>query len=381
MVRKKVGKKKIAKILLVVLFLNFIFGISVDMKQITDVNSNAEVSVRGGAKFQPHEIESKTIDVQNYQKAIELISQAIKDKQEEVDIEELKLSHSLAISAVNLAMQFSPYSFGLDHSSFKVNYYTESDEAVKVFLIYHDISDVTLLDMNKKFNKNVNSILITASEAKTDIEKITYVYDYLESTTIYDSIALEHPEAYQMSYSAYGAIVNKHCVCSGYASAFKLLMDRLNIPCESVQSDEKNHIWNMVKINNHWYHLDLASEKFAQLNDKFNHYYFMMSDTETSRMMYDWKIDGYTNIADDSTYDSKWSLLSVDKFSITLKKGTNAILKCKNADKNLSMIYDPSALAISKTTNGYTITGKIPGEYIISMLDGTKYAVVKVTVK
>jgi hypothetical protein len=73
--------------------------------------------------------------------------------------------------------------------------------------------------------------------------------------------------------------------------------------------------------------------------------------------------------------------LSVDKFSITLKKGTEAVLKCKDADKNLSMVYDSSALAVNKTTNGYTITGKVPGEYIISMLDGIKYAVVRVTVK
>ena len=64
-----------------------------------------------------------------------------------------------------------------------------------------------------------------------------------------------------MAFTAYGALVNKRAVCSGFAMAYKAVMDYLNVPCivvsgYSVGKDKKGvdldnmvgHSWNYVKL-------------------------------------------------------------------------------------------------------------------------------------
>ncbi len=64
-----------------------------------------------------------------------------------------------------------------------------------------------------------------------------------------------------MAFTSYGALVNKRAVCSGFAMAYKAVMDYLNVPCivvsgYSVGKDKKGvdldnmvgHSWNYVKL-------------------------------------------------------------------------------------------------------------------------------------
>lgn len=43
-------------------------------------------------------------------------------------------------------------------------------------------------------------------------------------------------------------------VCEGYAKSFKVLCDRINVPCITVSSN--THMWNMVLLDNAWYFVD-----------------------------------------------------------------------------------------------------------------------------
>ena len=89
-------------------------------------------------------------------------------------------------------------------------------------------------------------------------EDIKMVHDYLVDTINYDSSLSK-----QNIYSIYGALVNRECVCEGYARAFKYLLDELNIPCVMVigtgtnsQGETENHAWNYVQLNGNWYAVD-----------------------------------------------------------------------------------------------------------------------------
>ena len=73
------------------------------------------------------------------------------------------------------------------------------------------------------------------------------VHDYLVDNINYDT-SLSN----QNIYNIYGALINRKCVCEGYARAFKYLLDELNIPCVMVivtgtnsQGETENHAWNM----------------------------------------------------------------------------------------------------------------------------------------
>ena len=89
-------------------------------------------------------------------------------------------------------------------------------------------------------------------------QDIKMVHDYLVENIEYDT-SLSKSNIYNI----YGALVQKNCVCEGYARAFKYLMDNLGITCTMVigqavnsQGQTENHAWNYVQLNQRWYAID-----------------------------------------------------------------------------------------------------------------------------
>lgn len=111
----------------------------------------------------------------------------------------------------------------------------------------------TALKKMENIRENVVSKL-TGNTYK-DILKI---HDYLINSIDYDkdysSIGC---------YNIYGALIDKKCVCEGYAKALKFLLDGANISSVIVQGSAQNssgrtenHAWNMVYLNDKWYYID-----------------------------------------------------------------------------------------------------------------------------
>lgn len=101
-----------------------------------------------------------------------------------------------------------------------------------------------------------NNILSTLKG--NDYEKIMKIHDYLVDTIEYDS-------TYKAAgtYNINGALLEKQCVCEGYAKALKYLANEAEIMCEMMQGTATNssgqtesHAWNCVKINGIWYEID-----------------------------------------------------------------------------------------------------------------------------
>lgn len=82
--------------------------------------------------------------------------------------------------------------------------------------------------------------------------------------------------------TAYGALVDGEAMCGGYARAFKVVMDALDIPCVLIQgsaysgtapSGEKAgmeaHMWNAVNIDGLWYGVDVTYNDGAGNIDKY----------------------------------------------------------------------------------------------------------------
>lgn len=101
---------------------------------------------------------------------------------------------------------------------------------------------------------------IMANLKGTDYQNILYLHDYLIENIEYDS-------SYEQTgtYSIYGALVGKKCVCEGYAKAFKYLANSAGYECELMQGiatnssgETESHAWNCVKLNNIWYEVDVT---------------------------------------------------------------------------------------------------------------------------
>ena len=113
-------------------------------------------------------------------------------------------------------------------------------------------------------------------------EDMKVVHDYLVDNISYDSSISK-----SNIYNIYGALINKECVCEGYARAYKYILDELNIRCILVigtatngEGNTENHAWNYVKLNNSWYAVDTTWDDpiiigGGILNKKSKYRYFL----------------------------------------------------------------------------------------------------------
>ena len=112
--------------------------------------------------------------------------------------------------------------------------------------------DQTFAEINQVKNQ------IIQNKTGNTYEDIKMVHDYLVDTIQYESSLSK-----ENIYTIYGALVNRECVCEGYARAFKYILDELHIPCVMVigtatnsQGETENHAWNYVQLNGNWYAVD-----------------------------------------------------------------------------------------------------------------------------
>jgi transglutaminase/protease-like cytokinesis protein 3 len=116
------------------------------------------------------------------------------------------------------------------------------------------------------------------------------VHDYLVDNIEYDSTISK-----SNIYNIYGALINKECVCEGYAKSMKYLLDALDI--ESVlivgtatnsENKTEDHAWNYVNIDDKWYAIDTTWDDpiiigGGKLTNELKYKYFLKGSTEFNK--------------------------------------------------------------------------------------------------
>lgn len=78
---------------------------------------------------------------------------------------------------------------------------------------------------------------------------------------ICENVGYDNDFANDLNQSAYSTFVDKITVCAGYSQAMQLLMNGVGIDCGVVTSQPPvgiGHEWNIIKLNNSWYYVDLT---------------------------------------------------------------------------------------------------------------------------
>lgn len=113
----------------------------------------------------------------------------------------------------------------------------------------------------------------------TDEYKALILHDYIALNCVYDIENLEADTLPDTVYQSYGALVKGSAVCQGIALAYQDLLDRAGIPCITVGSDPMNHAWNLIALDENYYHVDITWDDpvWDTLGQVF-HEYFLLSD-------------------------------------------------------------------------------------------------------
>lgn len=114
-----------------------------------------------------------------------------------------------------------------------------------------------------------------------EYEKELEIHDRLSYSVEYSHLE-ELPREY---HTAEGSLLEGVGVCDSFAKALQLIYSRAGIDSIIVLGslDGNPHAWNMVKINNEWYHVDLtSSHSIYEETGIVNHAYFNL-DTESEK--------------------------------------------------------------------------------------------------
>ncbi len=175
----------------------------------------------------------------------------------------------------------------------------------------------TTFDKNKvmqqleAYDRAIADIMRGADSSWSDMEKALYVNDYLARNYQYVSGASN-------AHSSYGALVDKEAVCQGYALAFLELTRQLGVTCEMVTSASVNHAWNMIKVGDNYYHVDVTwNDPLKDMLGRAKHIFFMKSthffktyktseNADTHFKQDDWVLTGsvLATAASNTSYDS-----------------------------------------------------------------------------
>ena len=135
-----------------------------------------------------------------------------------------------------------------------------------------EIKDVNIM-VDKIIAENISSTM-------SDREKIETIHNYIIKHTTFDSEKsdnIDNPnfiDKYK-SGTAYGTLINNYAICAGYTDAMSIFLDRFGIVNYRVASTD--HIWNLVYLDNTWYHLDLTWDDQTVHNDTILKTYFLIT--------------------------------------------------------------------------------------------------------
>lgn len=156
-------------------------------------------------------------------------------------------------------------------------------------------------------DKAIEDVLSVVTDEMTDVEKALAVHDYLVYYAEYDYDNLVNGTIPPESYKSAGLLINGTGVCNAYAYAYQYLMTLLGIECYVTNSSAMNHAWNIVKIDDSYYHVDCTwDDPVPDQFGKVSHNHFLADDEKMRNELEHYGWDREDIPCDNDKYNDKY---------------------------------------------------------------------------
>lgn len=121
--------------------------------------------------------------------------------------------------------------------------------------------------------KEIASSIIKPS--MNDHEKVKAVHDYIILNTAYDE------SLNQAVNNPYHLLTKGTSLCGGYSRTAALLLKEAGIPARVISGTSRGvgHAWNLVKVDGHWFHLDVTwDDPIPDVPGRIYYDYFLLPD-------------------------------------------------------------------------------------------------------
>ena len=169
----------------------------------------------------------------------------------------------------------SPYN---NFTSLKVQFDTSGEVTLDIKRLY---SSEDIINISNKID-SIWKDIVTQDMSTEDV--IYAFHDYIINTTKYDETyekEIKNGKSTHNSAKANGPLFEGFGICSGYTDVLSIVLDKLGLDNYKVAS--KTHVWNAVKINNEWKHIDLTWDDPVRIDHSVNNllHKFYLIDTPT----------------------------------------------------------------------------------------------------
>ncbi len=185
--------------------------------------------------------------IRNYDGAFVKMYDAMVEGTEFADLSPYKLKPSDVVQIYSDVLLASPELFYVDNTV--TYYFNQRDYVTKVefnYIMDVDEREAAMLE----YEREVDYIVSLVDPALSDAEKALFVHDYLIASYAYDTA--------ENNYDALSLFRERKGVCQAYSLAYMAILREFGMDAVMVTSEEMNHAWNLVKIDNTWYHVDLS---------------------------------------------------------------------------------------------------------------------------
>ncbi len=233
----------------------------------------------------------------NLADAKEALVHGLQNVEEEIDISEYGIRSTEITALYQDAINENPELFYIS-DSFTYSYLTVANTVEVVYPTYsgtkEEISSQKL-EFTDAVSEAMKEICLedTNGDLLSDTEIVLQIHDYLAKHANYHEDAMVNLEQYPKAHTAYGILVEKTGVCDGYSLAFSYLAEVCyGIDAMVVGSDSMQHAWNIVELDNDYYHIDVTWDDPVFTNEEIYPYYvshesFLCSDDAMSAMGYE----------------------------------------------------------------------------------------------
>lgn len=397
---KKVLKVFIACLLIITIFvvmkinnINILDGFSNMIELVKDVFTSGE-KIAYSNDFKVNRLQMKSADyfynqlTDNQKNIYSAVANSVKNLDSNVDVKKYVISSK---EDTTKDVGFVLQSFFADHPEvfYLDSKYTVSitnsiiGQTLKLDLVYTVKDKKELEEKLNLLDEKITSYSNVAANSNY-FDREVYAHDkFGKDVSYYNYVLVE--DIPSMYHTSYGALIEKKAVCDGLTKALQLIFDRVGIESILVSGilEEQPHAWNMVRLENSWYHVDLTSNKLIKETNGagYNvvHSYFNIDDEEilkshtidaeyaipkSNDTRYNYYVVTGSYIYSTDNFDSKLkNIVNNQKNSTLLEFATDTITNVK--DKMVKVLIDINFNNYAATRNASINYYKILNTFVV----------------
>ncbi len=241
----------------------------------------------------------------NREAVVKRIYEAILECRSDIDLSDFNIHSSEIKPLLESIVNEKPNLFYVDS---RFSYQFEMSGTVMNLQVNYIQGKTEIAQQQARIADAIGLLLKDLDPSASEFEKALHVHDALALRCEYDSNYLldqNRDMVLRSSFTMKGALVDGMAVCQGYSMAYRYILETyFGMECKIVTSEAMDHAWNLVKIGNSYYHVDVThDDPVPDTLGYVGHENFLLSEQAARAAKSRYRGFNYEGMAVDRRYD------------------------------------------------------------------------------